>query len=164
MPTVGFEAEILALLRKMKTRKEVRGQEDGKRKKNSSSKSERELKKLECSVRQEDGKRKKNSSSKSERELKKLECSVNYKGSEGELPYLQRLWKLPSATIPRPYYYYFQQLGISSSRQLLADSDVTPVASPLTPALALNGGKTEDQKVVSKPSKVQAVLKGIKQV
>ena len=83
MPTVGFEAEILALLRKMKTRKEVRGQEDGKRKKNSSSKSERELKKLECSVRQEDGKRKKNSSSKSERELKKLECSVNYKGSEG---------------------------------------------------------------------------------
>lgn len=81
----------------------------------------------------------------------------------GALPYLQRLWKLPSATIPRPYYYYFQQLGISSSRQLLADSDVTPVASPLTPALALNGGKTEDQKVVSKPSKVQAVLKGIKQ-
>ncbi|KAJ9693707.1 hypothetical protein PVL29_009588 [Vitis rotundifolia] len=50
MPTVGFEAEILAL-RKMKARKEITGREDGKRKKNSSSsKSEREIKKLACFV------------------------------------------------------------------------------------------------------------------
>ena len=47
MPIVGFEAEILALLRKMEAKKEVRDQEDGKRKKNSSSsKFERELKDL----------------------------------------------------------------------------------------------------------------------
>ena len=47
MSTVGFEDEILALLRKMEAKKEVRDQEDGKRKKNSSSsKFERELKDL----------------------------------------------------------------------------------------------------------------------
>lgn len=57
--------------------------------------------------------------------------------------------------------------GVSSSRKLLADaSEETPVRSPLTPVLALNSGKDEDQKqkALSKPSKVQAVLKGIKQV
>ncbi|XP_015900442.3 uncharacterized protein LOC107433646 [Ziziphus jujuba] len=83
-----------------------------------------------------------------------------------ELPYLQRLLKPPSATISRPFYQYFQQLGVSSSRKLLADaSEETPVRSPLTPVLALNSGKDEDQKqkALSKPSKVQAVLKGIKQ-
>ncbi|KAL5550592.1 hypothetical protein UlMin_000768 [Ulmus minor] len=74
------------------------------------------------------------------------------------LPYLQRLLKPPSAN--RPFYQYSQQL-------LLADlSDETLVRSPLTPALALNSGKSEDQdqKVVSKPDKVQVVLKCIKQV
>ncbi|KAH7512269.1 hypothetical protein FEM48_Zijuj12G0072600 [Ziziphus jujuba var. spinosa] len=83
-----------------------------------------------------------------------------------ELPYLQRLLKPPSATISRPFYQYFQQLGVSTSRKLLADaSEETPVRSPLTPVLALNSGKDEDQKqkALSKPSKVQAVLKGIKQ-
>jgi large subunit ribosomal protein L22 len=57
--------------------------------------------------------------------------------------------------------------GISSSRKLLAESpEEAAVPSPLTPVLALNSGKSEDQnqKAVSKPSKVQAVLKGIKQV
>lgn len=57
--------------------------------------------------------------------------------------------------------------GISTSRTLLADSsEEAPVRSPLTPVLALNSGKTEDQqqKAVSKPAKVQAVLKNIKQV
>lgn len=85
----------------------------------------------------------------------------------GELPCLQRLWRPPSANIiPRPLYHYFQQLGISSSRKVLADSsEEAPISSPLTPLLALNSGKSEDQnqKIVSKPSKVQAVLKGIKQ-
>ncbi|KAL5545675.1 hypothetical protein UlMin_005362 [Ulmus minor] len=81
-----------------------------------------------------------------------------------ELPYLQRLLKPPSANWP--FYQYSQQLGISTTGKLLADlSDETPVQSPLTPALALNSGKSEDQdqKVVSKPDKVQAVLKCIKQ-
>ena len=49
MTPMGFEAEILAI-RKIQARKEVRVREDGKRKKNSSSKSERELKKLMCFV------------------------------------------------------------------------------------------------------------------
>ncbi|OVA10641.1 Ribosomal protein L22/L17 [Macleaya cordata] len=56
--------------------------------------------------------------------------------------------------------------GISTSRKLLEESssDLTPVPSPLSsPLLALNSGKTESQAVVSKPSKVQAVLKAIKQ-
>lgn len=54
--------------------------------------------------------------------------------------------------------------GISNSRKLLADSsEEQPVSSPFTPMLALESGKTE-QKAVSKPEKVQAVLKGIKMV
>lgn len=66
---------------------------------------------------------------------------------------------------PRPLHRFQQELGISSTRNLLADSssDVTPVSSPLTSALALSSGKTETQAVVSKPSKVQAILKNIKQ-
>lgn len=86
--------------------------------------------------------------------------------SSGELPYLQRLWKPPSADILRPFYQHHQHLGISSSRMLLADSsEEVAVPSPLTPVLALNSGKSEDQnqKAISKPSKVQAILKGIKQ-
>ncbi|KAI8562853.1 hypothetical protein RHMOL_Rhmol03G0067700 [Rhododendron molle] len=52
----------------------------------------------------------------------------------------------------------------STSRTLLASSsDETPISSPLTPVLALGSGKPEEQKVLSKPSKVQAVLQGIKQ-
>ena len=41
---------MLALLRKMKAREEVKVQEGGMRRKNSSSKFERKLKKLECFV------------------------------------------------------------------------------------------------------------------
>lgn len=46
---------------------------------------------------------------------------------------------------------------------LAGPSEETPIPSPLTPTLALGSGKTEEN-AVSKPSKVQAVLKGIKQV
>ncbi|CAI0377044.1 unnamed protein product [Linum tenue] len=55
--------------------------------------------------------------------------------------------------------------GISYSRTMLADSsEDKPIPSPLTPpVLALDSGKAEDQKAVSKPATVQAVLKGIKQ-
>ncbi|KAF8398001.1 hypothetical protein HHK36_016927 [Tetracentron sinense] len=83
----------------------------------------------------------------------------------GKFPYLQRTLNLPSTNLSRPFHQYLQQLGISSSRKLLAESssDITPIPSPLTPVLALDTGKTENQAVVSKPSKVQAVLKGIKQ-
>lgn len=56
--------------------------------------------------------------------------------------------------------------GFTSSRILLANiSDETPIPSPLTPQLALTSGKDEAKEAVtSKPSKVQAVLKNIKQV
>ncbi|XP_031279854.1 uncharacterized protein LOC116138284 [Pistacia vera] len=82
----------------------------------------------------------------------------------GQLPHAQRLWKSPSSNFSRPLYQYLQQLDISSSRQLLAESsNETPISSPLTPVLAIDSGKTDEQKVVVKPSKVQAVLKGIKQ-
>ena len=57
--------------------------------------------------------------------------------------------------------------GISSSRNLLAgSSEEAAIPSPLTPVLAINSGKGEDQnqKAAAQPSKVQAVLKGIKQV
>ncbi|XP_062003392.1 large ribosomal subunit protein uL22c-like [Rosa rugosa] len=82
---------------------------------------------------------------------------------EAGLPYLQRLCSRPSSpTIPRPLHRYFQQLGISSSRNLLAEE---PVSSPLTPLLTSTSAKAEEhnQKSLTKPSTVQAILKGIKQ-
>ncbi|KAF5737396.1 39S ribosomal protein L22 mitochondrial [Tripterygium wilfordii] len=90
----------------------------------------------------------------------RLESSL----APGELPFLQRLWKLPDTNVSRPFYRYLQESGISSSRKLLAGaSDEKPIASPLTPTLALSSGKSENQKAASKPAKVQAVLKDIKQ-
>ncbi|XP_022955020.1 uncharacterized protein LOC111457075 [Cucurbita moschata] len=85
--------------------------------------------------------------------------------SYGQLPYLQRLLKPSSTGLTQPYYRCLQQMGISSSRMLLADKSEEPISSPLTSALAISSGKDgdTDQKVVSKPSKVQAILKGIKQ-
>ncbi|KAK6126521.1 hypothetical protein DH2020_039755 [Rehmannia glutinosa] len=52
----------------------------------------------------------------------------------------------------------------TSSRILLADSsEATPISSPLIPALPSSTGTTETPKAISKPEKVQAILKGIKQ-
>ncbi|KAF5937848.1 hypothetical protein HYC85_025354, partial [Camellia sinensis] len=79
------------------------------------------------------------------------------RGSLAELPYLQSLRTSPSLNNSRT-------LNFPGSRRLLADaSDAAPIPSPLTPVLAIESGKTEDQTKVSKPSKVQAVLKDIKQ-
>ncbi|KAK4754494.1 hypothetical protein SAY87_002598 [Trapa incisa] len=80
----------------------------------------------------------------------------------------QRLWRLsPSSSssfLPGSSCQYQHFNWISTSRKLLADSsESTPVSSPLTPALITSSGTTEGQKAVSKLSKVQAVLKGIKQ-
>lgn len=86
--------------------------------------------------------------------------------SNGELPYLQQLLKPSSEGIAQPHFRCLQQMGISSSRMLLANKSEEAVSSPLTSALALSSGKDgdkKDQKVVCKPSKVQAILKGIKQ-
>ncbi|XP_050383457.1 uncharacterized protein LOC126800187 [Argentina anserina] len=82
---------------------------------------------------------------------------------EAGLPCLQRLCNRPSSpTIPRPLYNYLQQLGISSSRNLLAEE---PVSSPLRPLLTSSTAKSEghNQKSVTKPATVQAILKKIKQ-
>ena len=50
MPIEGFEGEILLLLKRMKERKELKGNLAGKRRKvQKISRFERELKKLECS-------------------------------------------------------------------------------------------------------------------
>ncbi|KAK4733540.1 hypothetical protein R3W88_007801 [Solanum pinnatisectum] len=80
----------------------------------------------------------------------------------GEVPYLPSLWNTLSPSISRPLYQYLQHLRLSSSRTLLAD-DATPISSPLTPLLTSSTSSTEAEKAISKPSKVQAVLKGIKQ-
>ncbi|XP_019256145.1 PREDICTED: uncharacterized protein LOC109234567 isoform X2 [Nicotiana attenuata] len=79
-----------------------------------------------------------------------------------EAPYLPSLRNTVSSGISRPLYQYLQHLGLSSSRTLLADS-TTPISSPLTPLLTSNTGNKEAEKATSKPSTVQAVLKGIKQ-
>lgn len=82
----------------------------------------------------------------------------------GEAPNIRGIWNSTSANISRPFYCYLQQMGISSSRKLLADSsDIKPMPSPLTPMLGSNIGTTENQKAVSKPATVQAILKCIKQ-
>ncbi|CAL1353297.1 unnamed protein product [Linum trigynum] len=78
---------------------------------------------------------------------------------------LETFWNPSSSSSSlRPLYQYLQHAGISYSRTMLADSsEDKPIPSPLTPVLALDSGKAEDQKAVSKPATVQAVLKGIKQ-
>lgn len=69
-----------------------------------------------------------------------------------------------SPTFSSQLHHYIQNLGFTSSRRLLVESsDATPVSSPLIPVLPSSTGNTETQKVISKPSKVQAVLKKIKQ-
>ncbi|KAI3447371.1 hypothetical protein Pfo_004036 [Paulownia fortunei] len=82
----------------------------------------------------------------------------------GEVPSLSSLRNSLCSTNSRPLYLYLQKLEFTSSRSLLADSsEATPISSPLMPALPSSTGNTETQKAISKPSKVQAVLKGIKQ-
>ncbi|KAK7373979.1 hypothetical protein VNO80_07402 [Phaseolus coccineus] len=63
-------------------------------------------------------------------------------------------------------FYASSNDGISSTTPLLANSsEETPVLSPLVPVSSLGSSKGEDQKqkAVTKPEKVQAILKGIKQ-
>ncbi|PPD70347.1 hypothetical protein GOBAR_DD32776 [Gossypium barbadense] len=105
-----------------------------------------------------------------------------------ELPGIQRLWKPPSASISSPLYQYFQQLmpccfhldvipnqydfyclwHLSAEDQGFfsvhhCSSEETPISSPLTPVLAIDIGKNEEKKGVANRTKVQAVLKKIKQ-
>ncbi|VVB17710.1 unnamed protein product [Arabis nemorensis] len=61
----------------------------------------------------------------------------------------------------RPLHHYLQQAGISTSRRLQANEE--PVSSPLSSPALLGTGKEEDQKIIPKREKVQAVLKAIKQ-
>ncbi|XP_027930166.1 uncharacterized protein LOC114186307 [Vigna unguiculata] len=81
----------------------------------------------------------------------------------------RRAWTITTPTLPcfsRPIFLGFQHQGISSTAPLLANSsEETPVLSPLVPVSSLGSSKGEDQKqkAVTKPEKVQAILKGIKQ-
>ena len=52
--------------------------------------------------------------------------------------------------------------GISTSRTLKASEE--PISSPLSSPALLGSGKEEEQKIIPKRKKVQAVLKAIKQV
>ncbi|CAD5329341.1 putative ribosomal protein L22/L17 [Arabidopsis thaliana] len=91
--------------------------------------------------------------------------TANYSSSTRNLEspfsqgYLQSLLR-PSYS-SRPLYHHLQQLGISTSRQLQASAE--PVSSPLSSPALLGSGKEEEQKIIPKRQKVQAVLKSIKQ-
>ncbi|KAF9589528.1 hypothetical protein IFM89_025267 [Coptis chinensis] len=81
----------------------------------------------------------------------------------GQYSHLYKTLNPSTTRTIHPFHQYLQQLGISSSRTLLAD-DVKPVASPFAPVLALESGKTDDSQIpVIKRSQVQAILKNIKQ-
>ncbi|KAJ4887730.1 Ribosomal protein L22p/L17e family protein [Raphanus sativus] len=75
--------------------------------------------------------------------------------------YLQSLLRPTYSSTP--LHHYLQQVGISTSRTLKASEE--PVSSPLSsPATLLGSGKEEEeQKIIPKRKKVQAVLKAIKQ-
>ncbi|KAF3782643.1 50S ribosomal protein L22 [Nymphaea thermarum] len=109
----------------------------------------------------------------SSRNVHKFQAPTNHFGASarfspllGHPSSLQSTLAFPSGQIQQPFYYYLQRLGVSSSRQFLAeasaDANIQPISSPLTPLLG-STGKEKSDAVVSKPSRVQAVLKGIKQ-
>ncbi|XP_076884325.1 uncharacterized protein LOC143533412 [Bidens hawaiensis] len=86
---------------------------------------------------------------------------LKFSPTQGLSPHLHGLW-IPTTNVSRPLYHCFQQLGFTSARRLLS-TDATPGPSPLTSTLAIGSGEAEPEKAVSKPSKVQAILKNIKQ-
>uniref|UniRef100_A0A1D1Z3I2 Large ribosomal subunit protein uL22c n=1 Tax=Anthurium amnicola TaxID=1678845 RepID=A0A1D1Z3I2_9ARAE len=92
-------------------------------------------------------------------EMKSSSCLSQFLGSH-------RTYNLSSGYRPSLLHQYLQRSGISYSKNLLAEADanLTPISSPLTPILGpgLSSGKTE-KSLASKPSRVQAVKKGIRQ-
>ncbi|CAI9097558.1 OLC1v1034020C1 [Oldenlandia corymbosa var. corymbosa] len=82
----------------------------------------------------------------------------------GEVVHGRNPWNSHFSCTTRPLHRFAQQLGFTTSRMLLSESsNETPVSSPLLTPLALESGKVEPEKAVSKPETVQAILKGIKQ-
>ncbi|CAN6559930.1 unnamed protein product [Malus baccata var. baccata] len=84
----------------------------------------------------------------------------NYSTSSFSPCHFPKLQTPPSQTMSMPLYHYCQQLGISSSRNLLAD--LSAGAAPLSASDGENG-EERDTKSPSGPSQVQFVLKGINQ-
>ncbi|KAM0951958.1 putative ribosomal protein L22/L17 [Dioscorea sansibarensis] len=82
----------------------------------------------------------------------------------GQALFQLRPYDFAMKRIPAPFHQCRQQSGIFSSRYLLAESstDVVPISSPLMPDLG-SGRKTEKKGVASKPLKVQAIKKDIRQ-
>ncbi|XP_056843783.1 uncharacterized protein LOC108806754 isoform X1 [Raphanus sativus] len=87
--------------------------------------------------------------------------SLNLESPFSKVGYLQSLLRPTYSSTP--LHHYLQQVGISTSRTLKASEE--PVSSPLSsPATLLGSGKEEEeQKIIPKRKKVQAVLKAIKQ-
>lgn len=103
---------------------------------------------------------------------KRYECSASASFStfnqakasllSGELSSLTSLRNSHCPNFSRPLFLHAQKLEFTSSRSLLS-AEGTPISSPLVPALPSSTENTETRRAISKPSKVQAVLKGIKQ-
>uniref|UniRef100_A0A7N0VF75 Large ribosomal subunit protein uL22c n=1 Tax=Kalanchoe fedtschenkoi TaxID=63787 RepID=A0A7N0VF75_KALFE len=81
----------------------------------------------------------------------------------GDVASSEKIWSASSANFTRPFHSHLQQMNISSTRELSADSSEQAIPSPLTPLLTSTGGSEEPEKIVKKPETVQAVLKKIKQ-
>ncbi|EPS74357.1 hypothetical protein M569_00399, partial [Genlisea aurea] len=103
--------------------------------------------------------------------VKKYECghSFSFNQAKSSLVSSGHLSYLPSmqnSVCLRPMYLlYLQKLNFTSSRSLLAELSETPVSSPLIPALPSTTiqGAEPQKAAIAKRSKVQAVLKRIKQ-
>ncbi|CAG7896097.1 unnamed protein product [Brassica rapa] len=83
----------------------------------------------------------------------------NLESPFSKVGYLQSLLRPTYSSTP--LHQYLQQVGISTSRTLKASEE--PISSPLSSPALLGSGKEEEQKIIPKRKKVQAVLKAIKQ-
>ncbi|KAF8112608.1 hypothetical protein N665_0063s0093 [Sinapis alba] len=89
--------------------------------------------------------------------------TANYSSARSlESPFSKGYFLRPTYS-STPLHHYLQQVGISTSRNLKAGEE--PVSSPLSSPALLGTGKEEgeEQKIIPKRKKVQAVLKAIKQ-
>ncbi|CAL9043340.1 uncharacterized protein LOC135648909 [Musa acuminata AAA Group] len=89
-------------------------------------------------------------------------CTKLY--SPGQFAHPWIVSDISSSRIGRPSYQYLQHLQISSSRKLFAEEDanIVPISSPLTPLMG-DPMKTGKNDALSKPLRVQAIKKDIRQ-
>ncbi|CAL9090763.1 unnamed protein product [Musa acuminata var. zebrina] len=89
-------------------------------------------------------------------------CTKLY--SPGQFAHPWIVSDISSSRIGKPSYQYLQHLQISSSRKLFAEEDanIVPISSPLTPLMG-DPMKTGKKDALSKPLRVQAIKKDIRQ-